>query len=41
MNSQTEAAVFAIPDPTYGERVGAAVVVSPAQSVGPEEILQS
>jgi acyl-CoA synthetase (AMP-forming)/AMP-acid ligase II len=36
----TEAAVFAIPDPTYGERVGAAVVVSQPAGVGPEEILQ-
>jgi acyl-CoA synthetase (AMP-forming)/AMP-acid ligase II len=35
-----EAAVFAIPDPMYGERVGAAVVVSQADGVGPEEILQ-
>jgi acyl-CoA synthetase (AMP-forming)/AMP-acid ligase II len=32
--------VFAIPDPMYGERVGAAVVVSQADGVGPEEILQ-
>jgi acyl-CoA synthetase (AMP-forming)/AMP-acid ligase II len=36
----TEAAVFAIPDATYGERVGAAVVVGRAESVGPDEILQ-
>ena len=36
----TEAAVFAIPDPVYGERVGAAVVVSQPDGVGPEEILQ-
>ena len=36
----TEAAVFAIPDPTYGERVGAAVVVSPAEGVAPDQILQ-
>jgi acyl-CoA synthetase (AMP-forming)/AMP-acid ligase II len=36
----TEAAVFAIPDATYGERVGAAVVVSQNQSIGPETILQ-
>jgi acyl-CoA synthetase (AMP-forming)/AMP-acid ligase II len=36
----TEAAVFAIPDATYGERVGAAVLVDPAEVVGPEEILQ-
>jgi acyl-CoA synthetase (AMP-forming)/AMP-acid ligase II len=37
----TEAAVFAIPDPTYGERVGAAVVVGDPGSVVPEQILQS
>ena len=36
-----EAAVFAIPDATYGERVGAAVVVSPPESVGPDQILES
>ncbi|MDT5105931.1 MAG: hypothetical protein QOI25_3444, partial [Mycobacterium sp.] len=36
----TEAAVFAIPDATYGERVGAAVVVDQAETVGPEQILQ-
>jgi acyl-CoA synthetase (AMP-forming)/AMP-acid ligase II len=36
----TEAAVFAIPDATYGERVGAAVVVAKDESVGPETILQ-
>jgi acyl-CoA synthetase (AMP-forming)/AMP-acid ligase II len=36
----TEAAVFAIPDATYGERVGAAVVVSQDQRFGSEEILQ-
>jgi acyl-CoA synthetase (AMP-forming)/AMP-acid ligase II len=35
-----EAAVFAIPDPTYGERVGAAVVVSQTENIGPETILQ-
>ena len=35
-----EAAVFAIPDAVYGERVGAAVVVSEAESVGAEEILR-
>ena len=34
-------AVFAIPDPTYGERVGAAVVVGDPGSVVPEQILQS
>ena len=36
----TEAAVFAIPDAMYGERVGA-VVVSPGKSVTAEEILRS
>jgi acyl-CoA synthetase (AMP-forming)/AMP-acid ligase II len=36
----TEAAVFAIPDATYGERVGAAVVIVEGESVAPEEILQ-
>ena len=36
----TEAAVFAIPDATYGERVGAAVVIAEGESVAPEEILQ-
>jgi acyl-CoA synthetase (AMP-forming)/AMP-acid ligase II len=35
-----EAAVFAIPDTTYGQRVGAAVVVSEGESIGPEQILQ-
>ncbi|MFI9759575.1 FadD7 family fatty acid--CoA ligase [Streptomyces sp. NPDC051963] len=35
-----EAAVFAAPDTTYGQRVGAAVVVREGESVGPEEILQ-
>ncbi|MFJ4846270.1 MULTISPECIES: FadD7 family fatty acid--CoA ligase [unclassified Streptomyces] len=35
-----EAAVFAVPDATYGERVGAAVVLSRGESVGPEEILR-
>ena len=35
-----EAAVYPVPDPLYGERVGAAVVVSKADDVGPEEILQ-
>lgn len=34
-----EAAVFAIPDATYGERVGAVVVVGQAESVGPQDIL--
>ncbi len=34
------AAVFAIPDATYGERVGAAVVVSQADRVGPDQILR-
>jgi acyl-CoA synthetase (AMP-forming)/AMP-acid ligase II len=36
----TEAAVFAIPDPTYGQRVGAAVVVGEGETLGPEQILQ-
>jgi acyl-CoA synthetase (AMP-forming)/AMP-acid ligase II len=36
----TEAAVFAIPDATYGQRVGAAVVVSDDESVGSEQILE-
>jgi acyl-CoA synthetase (AMP-forming)/AMP-acid ligase II len=36
----TEAAVFAIPDATYGERVGAAVVVAEGEDVAAEEILQ-
>jgi len=36
----TEAAVFAIPDATYGERVGAAVVVADGESVAAEEILK-
>jgi acyl-CoA synthetase (AMP-forming)/AMP-acid ligase II len=35
-----EAAVFAIPDPTYGQRVGAAVVVREGESIGSEQILQ-
>jgi acyl-CoA synthetase (AMP-forming)/AMP-acid ligase II len=35
-----EAAVFAISDATYGERVGAAVVVSQADRVGPDQILR-
>ncbi|MFE9443853.1 FadD7 family fatty acid--CoA ligase [Streptomyces sp. NPDC006602] len=35
-----EAAVFAVPDATYGQRVGAAVVVREGESVGAEEILQ-
>jgi acyl-CoA synthetase (AMP-forming)/AMP-acid ligase II len=35
-----EAAVFAIPDPTYGQRVGAALVVCEGESIGPEQILQ-
>ena len=39
-NGVVEAAVFAIPDATYGERVGAAVVVVDGESVAPEEILQ-
>jgi acyl-CoA synthetase (AMP-forming)/AMP-acid ligase II len=36
----TEAAVFAIPDATYGERVGAAVVVARVGTIGPDQILQ-
>ena len=40
-NGVTEAAVFAIPDETYGERVGAAVVMDQSGSVGSEEILQN
>ena len=36
----TESAVFAIPDATYGESVGAAVVVSHTESIRPETILQ-
>lgn len=35
-----EAAVFAIPDATYGQRVGAAVVVREGECVGSEEILR-
>jgi acyl-CoA synthetase (AMP-forming)/AMP-acid ligase II len=35
-----EAAVFAIPDATYGERVGAAVVVAQVGTIGPDQILQ-
>jgi acyl-CoA synthetase (AMP-forming)/AMP-acid ligase II len=35
-----EAAVFAIPDATYGERVGAVVVVSQNESFGRDQILQ-
>lgn len=35
-----EAAVFAIPDATYGERVGAAVVLCQGESIGAEEILR-
>ncbi|MFD7232848.1 FadD7 family fatty acid--CoA ligase [Streptomyces sp. NPDC059881] len=35
-----EAAVFAVPDPTYGQRVGAAVVVHEGESIGSEEILR-
>jgi acyl-CoA synthetase (AMP-forming)/AMP-acid ligase II len=35
-----EAAVFAIPDATYGQRVGAAVVVWEGENIGTEEILQ-
>jgi acyl-CoA synthetase (AMP-forming)/AMP-acid ligase II len=39
-NGVVEAAVFAIPDAIYGERVGAAVVVVEGNSVAPEQILQ-
>ncbi len=35
-----EAAVFAIPDATYGQRVGAAVVVCEGESLGSEQILR-
>ncbi|HEY0448502.1 FadD7 family fatty acid--CoA ligase, partial [Actinophytocola sp.] len=35
-----EAAVFAVPDPVLGERVGAAVVVCEGESIGPDEILR-
>ncbi|MDX6311018.1 MAG: hypothetical protein QOF44_482, partial [Streptomyces sp.] len=35
-----EAAVFAIPDATYGQRVGAVVVVRDSDSTGSEQILQ-
>jgi acyl-CoA synthetase (AMP-forming)/AMP-acid ligase II len=35
-----EAAVFAIPDATYGQRVGAVVVVREGECVGTEEILR-
>jgi acyl-CoA synthetase (AMP-forming)/AMP-acid ligase II len=35
-----EAAVFAIPDAIYGQRVGAAVVVREGESIGSEQILQ-
>ncbi|MGW3246084.1 FadD7 family fatty acid--CoA ligase [Streptomyces sp. NPDC001070] len=33
-----EAAVFAVPDATYGQRVGAAVVLSRGETIGSEEI---
>jgi acyl-CoA synthetase (AMP-forming)/AMP-acid ligase II len=36
----TEAAVFAIPDATYGQRIGAAVVIHQGESLGSEQILQ-
>ena len=36
----TEAAVFAIPDPIYGERVGAAVVAAGGDSVSANQILR-
>ncbi|AVH55354.1 MULTISPECIES: FadD7 family fatty acid--CoA ligase [Streptomyces] len=35
-----EAAVFAIPDATYGQRVGAAVVVRGGEGIGAEQILR-
>ncbi|WP_431967278.1 FadD7 family fatty acid--CoA ligase [Actinacidiphila sp. bgisy160] len=35
-----EAAVFAVPDATYGQRVGAAVVLSGAEAPGAEEVLR-
>ncbi|MFB7269260.1 FadD7 family fatty acid--CoA ligase [Streptomyces sp. NPDC056244] len=35
-----EAAVFALPDEVYGQRVGAAVVVREGEIIGPGEILQ-
>ncbi|MER5760507.1 FadD7 family fatty acid--CoA ligase [Streptomyces sp. NPDC002082] len=35
-----EVAVFAVPDPVYGQRVGAAVVVREGEDVGPEQILR-
>jgi acyl-CoA synthetase (AMP-forming)/AMP-acid ligase II len=36
-----EAAVFAIPDASYGQRVGAAVVLLPeGENLGPEQILE-
>jgi len=35
-----EAAVFPIPDPTYGQRVGAAVVLREGEIIGSEQILQ-
>jgi acyl-CoA synthetase (AMP-forming)/AMP-acid ligase II len=36
----TEAAVFAVPDATVGQRVGAAVVVCRGEGIGTEQILQ-
>jgi acyl-CoA synthetase (AMP-forming)/AMP-acid ligase II len=35
-----EAAVFAVPDPIYGQRVGAAVILRPGENTGPEQILK-
>lgn len=35
-----EAAVFAVPDSVYGQRVGAAVTVHEGETLGPEEILR-
>ena len=37
----TEAVVFAVPDATFGERVGAAVVVSQVERFGSEQIRQA
>ncbi|GAA1360385.1 FadD7 family fatty acid--CoA ligase [Streptomyces beijiangensis] len=35
-----EAAVFALPDPVYGQRVGAAVVVREGEGIGADQILR-
>jgi acyl-CoA synthetase (AMP-forming)/AMP-acid ligase II len=37
----SEAAVFAIPDATYGERVGAVVVLGGEQAIRPDQILEN